>query len=297
MAFNLPGRLKGRAFAFGAVFLMSLAPILIKLGILQSLDAIPLLTLRFWLAALVLWPVFFIVDRRVLRVRRKQLLPLFLASAIFAASYLLYYLALPYIGASIDHMLVAVSPAVVLLLLFIDGRRAGPSSLARLALVFVGLYLLIAPTGSLSLVGVLLGLGGTVTYGGFLFFVEKWLPEVPSMTVTLYVDTIVALLLGGVYLLQYGGWVPVSPSGWWIIAITGLFSTALGHFFFVSSVKTIGSGETALINPFETVFTVLLAILFLGESLNSTQWLGGALILASAFLIGRQLALPRSPTV
>src|SRR3990172_48412 len=162
MAFNLRAKFKGRAFAFGAVFLMSLAPIFIKVGINQSIDPIPLLTLRFLLAAQVLWPLFFLVDRRVLHVQRQHLLPLFLGSVIFAASYLLYYLALPFIGASIDHMLVAVSPAVVLLLLFIDGRRAGPSSLVRLGLVFVGLYLLIAPTGSLSLVGVLLGLGGTV---------------------------------------------------------------------------------------------------------------------------------------
>ena len=291
MTFSLRTRFKGRAFAFGAVFLMSLAPILMKLGMLQSLDAIPLLTLRFLLAALVLWPIFFIVDRRVLRIQRKQLLPLLLASAIFAASYLLYSLALPYIGASIDHMLVAVSPAVVLFLLFLDGRRVGSHSLTRLGLVLLGLFLLIAPTGSLSLVGILLGLGMTLTYGGFLFFVEKWLPDVPSMTVTLYVDSFVALFLSAVYLVQYRGWVPVTSDGWWIIAFTGLFSTALAHFFFVSSVKTIGSGETALINPFETVFTVIWALLFLGEVLTPTQWLGGALILVSAFLIGRQLAV------
>jgi drug/metabolite transporter (DMT)-like permease len=105
------------------------------------------------------------------------------------------------------------------------------------------------------------------------------------------VDSFVALFLGAVYLVRYRGWVPVTSDGWWIIAFTGLFSTALAHFFFVSSVKTIGSGETALINPFETVFTVIWALLFLGEVLTPTQWLGGALILVSAFLIGRQLAV------
>ncbi|MEX2142958.1 MAG: EamA family transporter, partial [Anaerolineales bacterium] len=82
---------------------MSLAPIFMKFGILQAIDPIPLLTMRFWLAAVVLWPLFYIVDCRVLRLPHKHLLPLFIGSFIFAASYLLYYLALPYIGASINH--------------------------------------------------------------------------------------------------------------------------------------------------------------------------------------------------
>jgi drug/metabolite transporter (DMT)-like permease len=59
-------------------------------------------------------------------------------------------------------------------------------------------------------------------------------------------------------------------------------------------VKKIGSGETALINPFETVFTVIWAMLFLGDRLSGWQWLGGALILVSAFLIGRQIAVPQA---
>ncbi|MEX2143487.1 MAG: DMT family transporter [Anaerolineales bacterium] len=192
-------------------------------------------------------------------------------------------------------MLVAVSPAVVLFLLFIDGRRASSSSLARLGLVLLGLFLLIAPTGSLSMIGIFLGLGMTLTYGAFLFFVEKYLAEVPSVTITIYVDTFVAIFLGMFYLVQYQAWVPIPINGWGIVVFTGLFSTALAHFFFVSSVKTIGSGETALINPFETVFTVTWALLFLGESLTGTQWLGGSLILISAFLIGRQLAVTPAP--
>jgi len=295
MAFNLRAKFKGRAFAFGAVFLMSLAPIFIKVGINQSIDPIPLLTLRFLLAALVLWPLFFLVDRRVLHVQRQHLLPLFLGSVIFAASYLLYYLALPFIGASIDHMLVAVSPAVVLLLLFIDGKRTNTSSLTRLAFVIIGLFLLVAPSGSLHVVGILLGLGMTMTYGAFLFFVEKYLADVPSVTVTIYVDTFVAVLLGIFYLFRYQAWVPIPPNGWGIIVFTGLFTTALAHFFYVSSVKVIGSGETALINPFETVFTVMWAVLFLDESLAPMQWLGGGLILLSAFLIGRKLAATPTP--
>ena len=293
MNINIRGRLSGRAFAFGAVFLMSLAPIVVKFGLRQAMDPIPLLTVRFWLAAILLWVFFWIFDRSALKIERKAVLPLFIAAAVFAASYVLYYLALQYIDASIDHMLVAVNPAVVLFLLFLDGRKIGFASVIRLAIVIVGLYLLIGPTDTVNPLGIVLGLAMTLFYGAFLFLVEKWLGEVPSTTVTIYVDTFVAILLTAVYIFQYRSWQPVSLDGWAIIAFTGIFCTALAHFFYVSSVKVIGSGETALINPFETVFTVTWATIFLGERLSGWQWAGGALILLSAFLIGRQIAAPK----
>jgi drug/metabolite transporter (DMT)-like permease len=286
----------GRGFAFGAVFLMSLAPIVVKFGMRQAMDPIPLLTIRFWLAAAVLLIVFWSFDRPSLKVQGKAILPLFIASVIFGASYILYYLALQYIDASIDHMLVAVNPAVVLFLLFLDGRKIGINSVIRLLIVVVGLYLLIGPTPNISPLGIVLGLAMTLFYGAFLFFVEKWLGEVPSKTVTIYVDFFVALVLTGFYLFQYRSWQPITADGWAIIAFTGIFCTALAHYFYVSSVKAIGSGETALINPFETVFTVTWATILLGERLSAWQWVGGALILISAFLIGRQIAVPETRT-
>jgi drug/metabolite transporter (DMT)-like permease len=296
MKFSIRNKLSGRAFAFGAVFLMSLAPIAVKFGLRQEMDPIPLLTIRFWLAALVLWAVFFLFDRSAIRLERKHFFPLIAAAAVFAASYALYYLALLYIDVSVDHILGAVNPAIVLFLLFIDGRKIGWNSLLRLVLVLIGLYLLIGPTGNVNPIGIALGLSVTVFYGAFLFIVEKWLGEVPSKTVTLYVDTLVALFLAGFYIFQYRTWQPITGEGWGIIALTGILSTALAHFFYVSSVKVIGSGETALINPFETVFTVTWAIIFLGERLSTWQWAGGLLILASAFLIGRQIAVPNAET-
>ena len=296
MKLTLRNKLSGRAFAFGAVFLMSLAPIVVKFGLRQAMDPILLLIIRFWLAAILLWVVFWIFDRSALKIERKAVLPLFIAATVFGISYILYYLALQYVDASVDHMLVAVNPAVVLFLLFLDGRKIGLSSIGRLAIVLVGLYLLIGPTNTVNPLGIALGLAMTLFYGAFLFLVEKWLAGIPSTTVTIYVDTFVALILGIIYIFLYRSWQPVTLDGWAIIAFTGIFCTALAHFFYVSSVKVIGSGETALINPFETVFTVLWALIFLGERLSGWQWAGGALILLSAFLIGRQIAVPKLST-
>jgi drug/metabolite transporter (DMT)-like permease len=288
-------RLSGRAYAFGAVLLMSLAPIFVKIGFRQALNPVPLLTLRFWVAALAYWLFLSIYNRPSLRLERKHLKPLVVVSVFFTLAYLLYYLALVYVDASVAHMLAAINPSVVLLLLFLDGRSVGRRSVVRLLLVLVGLYFLVRPGGDINPLGVALGLGMTVFYGAFLFWVEKYLDQVSALTIGLYLDSFVAILFTLIYLVQYGAWQPISGYGWLVILFTGLLSTALGHFLYVSAVKQIGSGETALINPFETVFTVLWALIFLGDRLSGWQWLGGAMILLSAFLIGRPVAVQPVP--
>jgi drug/metabolite transporter (DMT)-like permease len=194
-------------------------------------------------------------------------------------------------------MLVAISPAIVLGLLVLDRRRIGTNSWLRMGLVLVGLFLLVGPTGNINATGIALALVMTVFYGAFLFFVEKWLGDVPSTTITIYVDTIGAVLLVGFYLVSYRSWQPVTLDGWGIIIFTGIFTTALAHLLYLTSVKKIGSGETALINPFETIFTVLWAMFFLGERLQVLQWVGGALILLSAFLGSRGTAPDKSPAM
>ena len=73
MKLTLRNKLSGRAFAFGAVFLMSLAPIVVKFGLRQAMDPILLLIIRFWLAAILLWVVFWIFDRCCVKIILAQI--------------------------------------------------------------------------------------------------------------------------------------------------------------------------------------------------------------------------------
>lgn len=72
MKLNIRERFKGRLFAFGAVFLMSLAPIAVKFGLREAIDPIPLLTMRFWVGAAVLWVCLLVFDPTVLKIRPGQ---------------------------------------------------------------------------------------------------------------------------------------------------------------------------------------------------------------------------------
>ena len=65
----------------------------------------------------------------------------------------------------------------------------------------------------------------------------------------------------------------------------------------VTSVRIIGGGQVALLNPLETFLTVIWSVLFLSESLTAVQWMGGGLILLSALLAIQRLRRARSVNI
>lgn len=72
-----------------------------------------------------------------------------------------------------------------------------------------------------------------------------------------------------------------------LLAVIGaaLFIYTLGFLASFNAVGLIGSGKVALLAQLETVFVVILAILFLGERLTPWRWLAGGIALMGVMLI------------
>jgi drug/metabolite transporter (DMT)-like permease len=69
------------------------------------------------------------------------------------------------------------------------------------------------------------------------------------------------------------------------VVAAALFIYAIGFLASFNAVKLIGSGKVALLGQLETVFVVILAIIFLGERLTAWRWsAGGVAILGVAFI-------------
>ena len=66
---------------------------------------------------------------------------------------------------------------------------------------------------------------------------------------------------------------------------TGLEVSALG----------LGGGQVALLAPVETMFTILFAVIFLGDRLTLAQSFGGVFILVSAVLAVQRLRRAKVP--
>lgn len=89
---------------------------------------------------------------------------------------------------------------------------------------------------------------------------------------------------------------PDLPS--WIFLIgLALTSTVMPVFLYMAGIKRLGASRAAILSTSEPVLTALLAFLLLGEIMQPLQLPGGALILASIFLLrGKETSARANPT-
>ncbi len=80
------------------------------------------------------------------------------------------------------------------------------------------------------------------------------------------------------------GPMPVSPSSLGMVAYVALFPSVLAYMFWNRGVATVGPERTAMFTHLVPVFTAVLAILFLGESLRLFHGLGMALVFGGLVL-------------
>ncbi len=268
----------------------SIAPVLIKVGLGARVDPVTLLTLRLVVATAIFWVGFALFRPDLLQINRRGLTGCAAVAAASATGYFCFYWAMTRIHASVAPMIFSLYPLVVLLLLALRGEPITKPSLVRFGLGILGIYLLIGPEGRVDLVGALLVL---VAAGGNALHMalgQWYLSQVRPQTMALYVVSLMALMMTAARLLQPAPWQMPSPVGWGVILSTGLISTVVARLAMFAGIHRIGSGQTALLGPIETLLAVLWASLFLGERLSPVQWAGGLSILTSAML-----ATPRSP--
>jgi drug/metabolite transporter (DMT)-like permease len=75
------------------------------------------------------------------------------------------------------------------------------------------------------------------------------------------------------------------PRDWlWVMAI-GLIIYTIGFSLNFNAIRLIGAGKTVLLGRLDTLFVIILAIIFLGEPLSLYRWLAGIFGIAGAILI------------
>ena len=101
---------------------------------------------------------------------------------------------------------------------------------------------------------------------------------------TLVKGVISVLLLGSLSLLL-GEFADIGIEAYYYLAISGLLGIAISDTFFFSALKELGPRAIILLATVGQVFTVVLAVILLGESLNLYGWIGIAFIV-SGIVIG-----------
>lgn len=295
--FSLSPRARGFFLILLAGACLSTAPAAIKIGLHEQIGPVALMTLRMWVGsiALLFWLGCFRPD--LLRLDSRGIAGTALTGSTNTISLLCFYIALTYLDASIAIVIFSMYPAVVILLLALAGEPVAWLSKIRLLLALLGVYILVGPDGESHPAGVALVLTTVVFFAIYLNLIHWRLGPYPARTTTLYVIGTMTLLMTVVYFLTGHGWPFYSATAWGVILWTGLISTAIARLAMIAGIRKIGSAQTSLLGPLETLLSVFWSILLLDESLTLTQWVGAGLILISAGIAARDrpAALPVRP--
>lgn len=200
-------------------------------------------------------------------------------------------------------LLFYLMPAWAVLLAWrILGERPSPLALARLALAFAGVVLVLLPENR-SASGLLRSLSlpdGLAILGGFMFALTnvllRRLQAVPGEARMLVMFAgCMAMGLVSALVASSAGVVPGMPAldaGWLGIALGLSLLLMLGNWALQFGASRLPAGTTAVVMLSEVVFASVSSVLIAHEQLSARTLLGGACIMLAALLSALQRARP-----
>jgi drug/metabolite transporter (DMT)-like permease len=195
-----------------------------------------------------------------------------------------FFSSLAYVDASTTAMVKSTQPLVVLFFLALGGERLTSRSLVRLAFSMVGIYLLVGAGSHVSPLGLFFLFLSLLLYALQLVLTQWWLAGYNARTVTVYVTTLMSLVVAVWWASTGASWSDPGPTGWLVIGALALVSTFFAKLTLYAAIRRIGSGQIALLWPVQTLAVIVLSVIFLDERLTAVQAMGGVLILVSALL-------------
>jgi drug/metabolite transporter (DMT)-like permease len=280
--------------ALGAVFFAGKA-IIVKLAYRHGVDPVTLIMLRMAVAL----PFFVLLALWAGRGRAPLSGRDWLA--VFGLGFIGYYLSsfldfvgLQYITASLERLILYLSPTMVLILgRVLHGRRVGRGKLAALGLSYVGVMLVFGHELSLEGRDVLLGsalvLASTFTYALYLVYSGQVVSRIGAARLTGLATSFACVLCIAQFLLLR----PVSlvaelpPPVLWLSLVNGTVCTFAPVLMLMVALQRIGPGLTSQIGMIGPVSTVLMGVALLGEPFTVWTAAGSALVIAGVAMLSR----------
>jgi len=198
-----------------------------------------------------------------------------------------YFSALRHASAGLTALLLYLYPAFVTLAAAALGRqRLTPLKAGAVAAAMAGIMLTVSDGLSGTPAGIAFGAGAAVIYTGYILVgeqVSRRTGVIPAATVIMLAA---AAVFGAALLLEGGNW-PESPVGWGAVAGIAILATVVPMVGFFAGMQRLGATDAATLSTLEPVVTLLLAAIFLGETLGKVELAGASLVLGAVVALAR----------
>jgi len=289
-----------------SAFLFAIKAILIKkaYGLDPTLSAPALLALRMLSALPFFLLIAVIAPRNATAPTAKDWSLLLLAGLIgYYLASILDFVGLTYISASLERIILFLYPTLTVLMMAAMHQRAiHARTIIAIILSYGGTLVVMLGEGAQQATE-----GGVWTGSLFVFASAFAYALYLIMTPTLirrfgsWRFTGLAMSVACIASIVHYTLVTPAPLGvlthysWQILALgvaLGIFSTVLPATFLMQGIARVGPAQAAMLSAGGPIMTVVLAVLFLGESLSTVQWIGCALNIAGVLMITLRPAQP-----
>ena len=162
-----------------------------------------------------------------------------------------------------------------------------------LLVAICGLFL-IMKSGDLKVIGnydhtkgITYGLIGAVLYA-IVVILNKYIKGLSAFQTTLIQLSISAIVLMPIVIKNSTvSFKSIDINTWIFILIIGVIHTGIAYLLYFSSIKQVSSQSIAILSYLDPIVAIIISFLFLGESMNTLQVLGGILILSTAYMSER----------
>lgn len=227
-----------------------------------------------------------------------------LVGALTAAFQLLFFVAVVATGVSVTTVVTLGFAPVLLLLLASARSRQAPSLPEALTVGTALLGLVLVSTGGGGahaphpVVGLLAALGSGAAYALSADLGGALTQEHDALAATTCTIAVVVVVLtpGGLGVALLSG----QPTGtsdvgsWALVVYLGVVTMAFAYVLLYAGLRNTPSGTAVVATLLEPVTAVLIAVLFLGETLSPAGVIGSMLILASIASLGRRMEQPQA---
>lgn len=257
----------------------------------KGMDIDSILSYRFACASVVMC-IMLLVRRISLRITLKEFFLLAILGTVFASSSQFLFLGYNYLTVGIASTILFTYPAFVALIMFLLFReRISFVTLASIVLAFIGvalLYLGDGQSGPVSLLGVIIILLSSLSYGVYMIIVNKSkVRDMNGTKLTFYAMMFSSFIFTAKALVANNGHLATFPDITSAVCLLSLalVPTIISGITMVKSVHYVGSTITAVLGAMEPLTAVLVGIIAFSEKFTLSLAAGMILIIGAVTII------------
>ena len=198
---------------------------------------------------------------------------------------------LKYINANINGFVLSLYPFFVIILNIILNKKY-PTKLELIYGFFImlGLYMLLGYETYLSteptyILGIIFTILATVLFAVYVIINQSLGNKIDSLGFVFYAILGSLIISAFSLVFNYNDTIEISQMGAAIIFISAIFQ-CFTIYLLAKGISIIGANKASLISSIHPIFTLLFAFIILQETLDTTQMVGGIIILFVILLLG-----------